>query len=165
MEYVIKMVSKNPLCYFTTDKKGKVQNVSGVTKQELKKYLPDLQIDFGARMVVYFRINEWKKGKKHLVIEEVYNKEYKRYASPDMLDVIYSVGIDWTLPVKICNTFIGSLDEAKVVADKLETTQLKLVQKEQLKRKRHEFYLPTREQATARMVLAQKEHYEKEMTE
>ena len=163
MEYVIKMVSTSPLCYFTTNKKGKVENVSGISKQELKKFIPELKIDFDARLTVYFRINEWKAGKKTLVIEEVYNREYKRYASPDMLDVIYSIGMDWTLPVKICNTFIGTLDEAKVVADKLTTTQLKLVQKDQLKRKRHEFYLPTGEQEVGRMVMAQKEHYEKEM--
>ena len=165
MEYTIKMVSKNPLCYFTTNKKGKIESVSGISKQELKKYLPDMKLEFRAPLRVYFRINEWKKGHTHLVIEEAFNKELKRYASPEMLDVIYQLSIDWKQPVKICNTFSGSLDEAKIIANKLEHTQLKLVQSSQYKRTRHEFFLPTKEQEAVRMVMAQREHYAKEMKE
>lgn len=165
MEYVIKMISDNKLCHFTTNKKGKIESVSGITKEELKKYIPSMDLGVNVKLKVYFRINEWKKGKKTLVIEEAYNKENKRYASPDMLDVIYTLSFDWKQPVSLCNMFIGTLDEAKEVSRNLEKTKLKLVEMHQFKKSRHEFYLPTGVQETGRMLMAQKEHYAKEMTE
>ena len=163
MEYIIKMVSKNELKTFTTNKKGQIESTNGITKDELKKYIPSMDLGVNVKLKVYFRINEWKEGKKTLVIEEAYNKENKRFASPEMLDVIYTLSFDWKQPVSLCNMFIGTLDEAKESSKRLTSTQLKLVQKDQHKRTRHEFYLPTGEQQTGRMMMAQKEHYEKEM--
>lgn len=162
MLYTIKLVGKSKLCKFKADKKGNITSVEGISKKELEKFLTDFQV--GIPVEVHFRISEWKEGKKTLVIEEIYNRKDKRYATPMLMETLFDIVVDWMKPVKLCNTFEGSLDEAKAVADKLNNSQLKLVQKSQLKRNRHVFYLPIEEeQPTARMVLAQKEHYEKEM--
>jgi hypothetical protein len=162
MLYTIKLVSTNKLCKFKADKKGKISSVEGIPQKELEKFLSDFNV--GIPVEVHFRINEWGNGKKTLVIEEIYNRKDKRYASPMLMETLFDLVVDWLKPVKMCNSFEGSLDEAKQVAERLNNSQLKLVQKNQLKRKRHVFYLPiTDEQPTMRMAMAQKEHYEKEM--
>lgn len=163
MLYTIKLVSKNELMSFRTDKKGKIiSTTGGVSIDEVKKYVE--KFDIGAPVDVFFRINEWKRGKKVLVIEDIYNRTEKRFATPYLMEALFDITVDWLKPIKMCNCFEGTLEEARETAERLAGSQLKLTHKNQLKRSRHVFYLPVREeQPTERLLQAQREHYKKEM--